>query len=375
MEINPFVVAGKIPNEYFCDRKVEIGKVTKGIDNQENIVIISPRRMGKSELINYCFSQKRIAEEYNTLVIEILHTTSLRELTMELGNAIYRKIAKRSDKLFKIFSATLRSLSASFGFDPVLNTPTFGIKLGDIESPEYTLDEIFEYIEKTDKRCIIAIDEFQQIVNYPEKNTEAILRSRIQKMTNANFIYSGSERHIVEEMFMSSKRPFYQSATVIQLKAIEKETYRQFVISNFEKRGKTINPECIDRIYDKVKGVTMYMQRVFHDAFTMETDGGEGDLELVDKLLDNYMEENSSRLSQQLSMLNEAQKELIYAIHHDGIATAITSSSFIKRHKLRSASSVQAAAKKLLEYDIITRTAGDYSLSDPLLTMWMDKNI
>ena len=99
----------------------------------------------------------------------------------------------------KLFVTVLKSLSTSFGYDPVQNTPTFDVKLGDILRPEYTLGEICEYLEKVEKRCLVVIDEFQQITRYPEKNTEALLRTHIQKLSNVNFVFSGSRRRLIIE--------------------------------------------------------------------------------------------------------------------------------------------------------------------------------
>ena len=102
----------------------------------------------------------------------------------------------------------MKSLQASFGYDPIQGTPTFDVKLGDLIRPEYTLKEIFDYIDQADQRCLIVIDEFQQITNYPEKNVEATLRTYMQHTSNANFVFAGSQRRIMSEMFGSEKRPF-----------------------------------------------------------------------------------------------------------------------------------------------------------------------
>ncbi len=106
----------------------------------------------------------------------------------------------------------MKSISGKFGFDPITNFPTFNVGLGDIERPEYTLDEIFQYLARVDKPCIVAIDEFQQIAKYPEKNIEALLRTHIQRLDSCHFIFAGSERHMMQEMFVSAARPFYHSA-------------------------------------------------------------------------------------------------------------------------------------------------------------------
>jgi hypothetical protein len=156
MNINPFVLSPAIPDELFCDRQKESASLMKSIINQENVVLISPRRVGKTGLIYHCFNQSDIHDNYVTVSIDILHTTSFQEFLKELGTAVFNTIAKRSEYLTKLFVTTLRSLSGSFGLDPVTFMPTFDIKLGQITMPEYTLDEIFTYVEKADKPCIVA---------------------------------------------------------------------------------------------------------------------------------------------------------------------------------------------------------------------------
>ena len=371
MTINPFIVAGKIPAKYFCDRKEEAARLTDCIQNQENVVLISPRRMGKSKLIDYCFDKSAIRNSYYTLEADILQTTSLQEFIQVLGCVVYKQLARRSERLFKLFAATLRSLSASFGFDPIQNTPTFDIKLGDITAPEYTLDEIFAYIEKADKRCIIAIDEFQQITNYAEKNVEAILRTRIQRCSNANFIFAGSRRRILNEMFLSNKRPFYQSATLIQLDPIPKETYLKFVKKHFDDGQKNIEKEAVMNVYNTFEGVTYYMQRMMHDCF-MEVPSHEVCTEtLTKKIIQRFVQENDTRLREMMAFISEQQKALLYAVCKEGTARHITSAAFVRNHNLKSQSSVQFAIKRLLELDLITEQERQYHISDPLLRLWI----
>mgnify|MGYP000764071790 CR=1 FL=1 len=189
-EINPFIVTGKIEPEYFCDRVKESERLVKSLTNGNNLVIISPRRMGKTGLIRFCYEKPEIKEEYYTFFIDILHTSSLREFTYLLGKEIYETLLPRSKKMASLFIQTLKSINGKFGFDPLTNLPTFNLELGDIDRPEYTLEEIFQCLIAADKPCIVAIDEFQQIAKYPEKNIEALLRTHIQKIENSNFIFA-----------------------------------------------------------------------------------------------------------------------------------------------------------------------------------------
>lgn len=370
---NPFIVTGKIEPEYFCDRVNESARLIKSITNGNNVVIISPRRMGKTGLIQFCYDKPEIANEYYTFFIDILHTSSLREFTYLLGRAIYDTLLPRSHKMATLFIQTIKSVSGKFGFDPITNMPTFNIELGDIERPEYTLDEIFLYLASADKPCIVAIDEFQQIAKYPEKNIEALLRTHIQKLKNSNFIFAGSERHMMQEMFVSSARPFYHSADILELKAILPEIYTPFIVGHFENRNKRVATENVEWVYNLFKGHTYYIQRTFNEAFADTSGGEECTREIIEGAIDNMVASNDTIFREILSNIPEKQKALLYAIAKDGEAKQITSASFIKRHALSSASSVQAAAKKLLERDTITEINKTYSVTDKLFAMWITR--
>lgn len=371
MKNNPFILTPMIPEEYFCDREEETRRLVTTVTNQSNIVLISPRRVGKTGLINHCFEQPEIKDEFITISIDILHTTSFGELIFELGNAVFKNVAKRSDRMLAKFTAALRSLRASFGYDPLNGTPTFDIKLGQVSTPDYTLDEILGYLEEADKPCIVAIDEFQQITNYPEKNIEALLRGRIQRLRNTFFIFAGSERRIMNEMFFSSKRPFYQSASLMQLEPIKIENYIAFVKHHFEANNKLINDETIINIYNQWQGITMYMHRILHDAFIIVQEGEECTMQVIEDVTNTYISQNEKRLQEMLAFISPQQKELLYAIAREGVATKLTSAAFVKRNQLKSASAVQSAVKRLLEYDIITQKGHEFSISDPLLSIWL----
>lgn len=371
--INPFIVTGKIEPRYFCDRVRESARLIKSITNGNNMVIISPRRMGKTGLIQFCYDKPEIADEYYTFFIDILHTSSLREFTYLLGREIYETLLPRSRKMSDLFIRTLKSISGKFGFDPITGTPTFNVELGDIDRPEYTLDEIFRYLADADKPCVVAIDEFQQIAKCPEKKIEALLRTHIQKLRNCHFIFAGSERHMMQEMFTSAARPFYHSADILELRAIVPEIYIPFIVGHFEKCNRRIATENVEKVYNLFKGHTYYVQKTFNEAFADTLENEECTLETLQTAIDNMIASNDTIFREILSNIPEKQKELLYAIAKEGDASRITSAEFIKRHSLTSASSVQSAMKKLLEKDIITEINKVFSVTDKLFAMWMDR--
>lgn len=369
---NPFIVTGKIKPEYFCDRVEESERLTRCIlSGGENMVIISPRRLGKTGLILHCFDKPEVQEHVTTLFIDILRTSSLQEFTYVLGRAVFKTLGTRSQQMMKNIIDTLRSLRGSFGYDPVMGTPTFDIKLGDITNPTYTLEEIFACLEQSSEHIVVAIDEFQQIVNYPEKNIEALLRTHIQQSANANFIFAGSERHIMGEMFLEHARPFYQSATMMSLSPISLDKYEEFVIKHFSANQLTVATDAISHAYHLLQGNTYYMQKTFREAFAMALGGKTCDKQMIEDIISSIMQDNSHKYSESLAQLTLPQKELLMAIATQGRARRITSSQFVKRHRLKSASSVQAAIRKLMEYGIVTVQENEYYIEDQLLQRWM----
>lgn len=368
---NPFVITGKIPEAYFCDRRTESQKMIRALTNGDNICLMSPRRMGKSKLILFCYDKPELGETYYTFYIDILHTSSLAEFTYVFGQKVFDTLRSNSEKMLRTFVQGLKSLNAKFGFDAGSNMPTFSIELGDIVRPEYTLGEIFACLEGADRPCIVAFDEFQQICKYPEKNIEALLRSHIQHLSNVNFIFAGSERHLISEMFLSSAKPFYNSTRQLELYPILPEEYIPFVCKWFRAFDKKIGENEVERVYRLFEGNTYCMQRTFHEAFINTSPDEVCTQDIICRSIADIIEDNGHAYSRMLSQIPARQKELLYAIAKEGKAEKITGGTFIKKHSLLSASSVQAAMKKLLELDLITLDDGFYTIPDRFLSLYI----
>lgn len=371
--INPFIITGKISPQYFCGREYESSQLIRLITNGNNVVIISPRRMGKTGLIQFCYDQPKIRNEYYTFFIDILHTSSLREFTYFLGKEIYEKLYLHSHKMAMLFIRTIKSVnSLKISFNSS-NYPIFDIQLGDIEQPEYTLQEIFQCLARIDKPCIIAFNEFQQITKYPETKIEALLRTHIQQLVHCRFIFAGSEYRSMQEIFLSPIRPFYHSTAMLNLRAIPADVYIPFIVEQFKQQNRTITADNAEKVYTLFQGYTYYIQKTFNESFTYTPEGTECTLEILRAAIDTIITSNDTIFREILSNIPEKQKELLYAIAKEGEAGHITSAKFIKRHSLTSASSVQSAAKKLLEKNIITEVNRVFSITDKVFAMWINK--
>lgn len=372
---NPFYITGIIPEPYFCDRGKETEWFIRTLENKAHILLTSPRRMGKTQLIRHVFEQPSIKDNCYTFYTDIYPTTSLHELVLFLSKEIYSVLIPKGKSVVDKFLAGLHSLAGSFGYDPMTGNPTFDIKLGDIHTPELTLEEIFRYLEQAEKPCVFAIDEFQQISQYPEKNVEATLRSHIQKMSNCLFIYAGSNRHILENMFNSAAKPFYNSASQIYLDSIPKDVYTAFADEQLAKVGRKILPEALSLAYDLFEGHTYYVHNVLHNAFAYLDSDKVIDEPDINMILSDILEEKGRSFASVMNQLNYQQKETLIAIAKEGKANGVTSVAFVKRHALKSPSSVQYAISALLEKQLLTYENGErtktYSVSDRFLEMWI----
>ena len=376
---NPFILRGYISDAYFCDREKETIDLIREIKNGNNITLIAPRRIGKTGLVQHVYAQEEIKDKYYTFLVDIYATKNLADFIQELGRSILQSLKPKGTKVVEHFLNCLHSLRSSISFD-MNGVPSWGVDLGEITSPTTTLDEIFHYLESADKPCIVAIDEFQTISSYREANVEAILRTYIQHCHNASFIFAGSQRNMMSEMFLSHARPFYQSTSIKTLKAIDREVYADFATRLFEERQKFIKRETIYQIYDRFDGITWYLQRMLNKIFSLTEKADDKMMELADDkmmelALNSIIDESAFAYEALLFQLPAKQKELLIAICNAGKAQNIMSSAFIKKHNLPSASFVQGGIKGLLEKDFVTETDGTYELYDKFFSEWLKKEL
>ena len=368
---NPFIVSKHIPDELFCDRKDETATLIKQITNGKDVVLVSPRRMGKTGLIHHLFRQPEISDNYYTFFVDIYAATSLREMCHSLGKTVFESLKSRKAKVRDAFFQTIKTLRAGFKIDSVTGEPTFELSIGAISEPETTLEEIVRFLEQADKRCIVAIDEFQAIMDYPEQNVEALLRTYIQDCNNAWFVFSGSKRHMMGEMFSSPARPFYQSASTMSLKPIPFESYASFITYHFEQGGLQLEPEAIRYIYDKFEGTTWYIQKICNELYAMASPGNPCGIKEVDIAINYAVEEKDDTYQDLLTRLSARQKALLIAMARSGKNVQPTSGEFIKKYHLASASAVQRSLSSLQEKDIITNHNGKYYIYDYFLYFWL----
>ncbi|MCR4773439.1 MAG: ATPase [Prevotella sp.] len=368
---NPFILKAYENEELFCDREREVELLQEEITNGNNIALIAQRRIGKTGLIYYLFNQPRIKEEYNTIIVDIYATKNIEEFTYVFSKAVLSSLRGKGATAIQKFIDIVMSLKQGIAFDSFGN-PSWSIELGDIHSPQTTIDEVFHYLENADRPCIVAIDEFQTVATYPGKSAEAMLRTYIQKCHNTHFIFSGSQQTMMQEMFMKKKRPFYQSTAIQGLGLIDRQKYAQFAMKMFGNYSREIDEEVVYKVYDMFEGITWYLQRVMNKLFTLTPPNEKCDLGKIDFAIDRILEESELIYESLLFQLPPKQKELLVAICKEGKARNITSKAFCHSHGI-TASSVQAAIKGLLEKNFVIFSRDYYEAYDKFFSIWLQK--
>ena len=370
-QLNPFVIGRYVSDEYFCDRKKETEMLLKQVKNGRNVTLISDRRIGKSGLISHLFAQPEIRQQYYTITVDLYATNSLAELVCLFGKEVYRSIQQQNnswkDKFFQIIS----SFRVGFKLDPVSGSPTFDIGIGDIAAPDMSLEQVFEFLEQADKPCVVAFDEFQQIAEYNEKNVEALLRTYIQRCKKTQFIFSGSRKHLMAQMFLSPSKPFYQSTINLGLEPIDKDVYVAFAQEMFGKGNKSVDAEAVEQVYDLSRGITWYMQVLLNEMYEL-TDENECCLSAcIEPAIQNVIRVQEPFYRELLATLPPKQKTVLFAVIREGEARNVTSKQFISKYKLELTSSVQTAMRALLEKDIVLNRDNVYSVYDVFFAQYV----
>ncbi len=367
---NPFVTNGYAGAAYFCDRVQETAVIRELLLNENNIALISPRRLGKTDLIWHVFDDKEVRRTHYCFVVDMYATKNLSDFVNMLGKAVMDELRPKGKKAWEKFMTIVSSLRSEISFD-MNGIPSWSIGVGSIQNPSVTLDEIFTYLNQADKPCLVAIDEFQQITRYEDKTVEATIRTYVQRCTNAHFIFSGSQRHMMNGMFTSPSRPFYQAVSIINLQPLNLEVYTDFCVGMFEAAGKHLDRAVVASLYERFEGVTSYMHRILNVLYSRTEKGSTCVIPMVDEALDFILRLSSDTYESLYYQMPEKQRMMFLAIAREGKASAVTSGKFINKHKLVSASSANSALKGLLEKDFITVDKNVYSLYDQFFALWL----
>lgn len=372
---NPFIIKSYESKELFCDREEELQLMLRNCVNQSDMTLISQRRMGKTGLILRLFDElKTTRPDIHTIYLDIFASRSIDDFIKLLAEATMRSFQPKTS-IGERLMTFIKSLRPQLSFDNLTGEPQLQIAYQTAHEKEYTLRGLFDFLDSQKVRIIIAIDEFQQIRDYPEQNLEALLRTYIQQMHNLTFIFCGSKKHLMADIFANEKKPFYASTSFVSLAKIKEEAYTEFIHRLFEERQRTITDEALQFILTWTRRHTYYTQQLCHTIYA--NGKRDVDLEEVKLACSQLMQQGEAVYLQYRQMLTDKQWDYLIAIAKEGSVHQITASAFLKRHKIGTPSVSRRLADALCEKGLLnddsTLEGTFYSISDVFLSHWMER--
>ena len=376
--INPFITKSDVPDQYFCDRETETARLISSALNGNNTVLTAERRIGKSTLLKHVMRQKEVTENFNTLFVDIYKTTDLKRFVEVLSNALLESEFGRGERASKKlmdaipeikFFAKLQAGPISAGIETSLKNEYRG-----------TLDRIFKFLRETSRPNLVTIDEFQTIEKYEGEKMAETLRTYMQATPNTQFIFSGSQRHMLHSMFKDANKPFYKSALPMELQMIPEKTYTEFCQRLFTTKQRKITEEAVHFAYTLFQGNTFEMQQIMNRVFSYTPLKAIADVENVRYAVTDLMEENEANYRFLFTMQNakkertEKEKNLLRCIGIEGLASTLMSTEMSTTYSLGGASSIQSSLDKLTEGDspVVNKIGNSsFRLSDTMFELWI----
>lgn len=371
---NPFIIKGYKSADLFCDRDAETNALLSNIKNGADTTLISPRKYGKTGLIFHTFEKIRAKKlPFETLYVDIFATQKLSDFTKALADAVLAKFpAKKS--IGKQFMELLQGFRPMFTMDPLSGSPQVQFNYVNASDKEYTLKSVLEFLNSQKRQVVLAIDEFQQITEYPEKNVEALLRTYTQQLHNIRFVYCGSKRSLMTEMFLDAKRPFFSSSNMLNLDKIDREIYGSFIKRLFGKYDIPVDDDALTFILDWTRCHTFYTQNLCNVIFSMEP--SRVNLKVARESALYILEREAYNFLQYRELVTTQQWLMLIGIAKEGSVSKITSSEFLRKYDIGSVTNAKRIVESLVQKDMLLQTVGIketcYQVYNVFFSRWLE---
>ena len=369
---NPFPEYGYFGPAYFCDREQETEQLIEALLNGSNVTLMAPRRIGKTGLIHHVFERMKEKDHaVQCFYVDIFPTKTFSQMVQFVANAVMGKLDTPSQSIKRKLNNFVSALRPTMTSDPLTGMPTFSFNVAP-EEARHTLQQVFEYMKASETPCYLAIDEFQQISQYNEIGADAFIRSIIQFVPNVHIIFSGSQQHLLADLFMSPKHPFFNSSQIMSIKEIAMEKYWNFGNAFFAEQHRQMPEDVFALLYQLVDGQTWYIQKLLNRLYRVPSAILSKDAVL--NAINSIIAEQEINYQSNYNLLTENQARLMTAIAREGSVKAPTSLDFILRHRLPAPSSIKMAIKSLLEKEFLYYDMKrGYIVYDRFFGMWLKR--
>lgn len=371
---NPFPVVGYYGYELFCDREKEIHNLIRNLNGGINTTLISVRRMGKTALIYRVFDEILKGKQSICLYVDLYPTRNIKDLTRQLATAALKELPQKRSA-GKRFSNFIKGFRPVITYDPLTGAPEVRFEYAAVSDYESTISAMLTYLDGQELSVHLAFDEFQVIATYDEGNAEALLRSLIQPLKNTHFIFSGSNKHMMSEIFSNSKRPFFASTRLMSLTSIPEKNYAVFISDKFSSGKREITGEAIDFILDWTRRHTYYTQSVCN---TIYSSGAKlVDIQKAKSICGEILGEQEKSFLQYRHLLTSNQWQALMGVAKEGKVYQPQSGEFIQKYSLGSPASSKRAFDALNEKEMLyeenDKTGSYYSVYDLFLSRWLER--
>jgi len=368
---NPFLVKGYDKDILFCDREKETEQLLNNALNGRDTTLVSPRKYGKTGLIFHLFDYiERTNKDFETIYVDLFYTRSLADFIKALGDALVKlpehtSFGQRIAQFFK-------QLRPILSFDSLTGDPQVSFTYQTEADKENTLAGILEFLNNQPKPVLIALDEFQQVAEYPER-MEAMLRGHIQNLHNLHFIFSGSRQALMTEMFLSPKRPLFSQTSLMTLDKISADKYSAFIKRLFTESNISITDEALTYILEWTRRHTFYTQSLCNKLYSFNPETI--DIEVVKKACVDVLEQSESAFMQYRELLTSIQWKMLIAIAKEGEVTQINSGGFLQKYGISGTTSSRRTIKTLIEKELVLALPNKkqtvYQVYDVFFSHWL----
>lgn len=367
-----FVYGMSVSGNNFTDRVEECRRIKMDFENGINVILISPRRMGKTSLIKKVMSQMDDSS-IRVVYMDVYDCRNEYEFYNRFAETILRASDRQLEKVMDNIKRFLVRLTPKISFSPEPNSE-FSLSLG-ITPKDYSPEEILNLPERIAEaegvRIVVCIDEFQQIGELPDSLAiQKRLRGAWQHHQNVSYCFFGSKRHLMENIFQSRRMPFYQFGEMMHLAPIPTEYWVPFLCSRFEKYGKHITEHYASRICQTVSNYSSYVQQLAWNVM-METER-EVDDESLEKGVSALLQQCNSLFLQQADALTAYQMNFLRLVS-SGVRSGYASREVAERYALGSKSNIDRIKKSLEDRELITIEKDGVHFADPVFGVWFSQ--
>ena len=370
----PFVYGVAAEEMYFTDREKETLRLTMNFENGLNTIIISPRRWGKTSLVNKVAEQMKNHAEIRIVRMDAFSVRTPEDFYRLFATEIIKQTSTRVEEWMENAKRFLSSLVpvVTMSADP-MSPVSFSLKSVVSNYGEEVLTLPERIAKEKNIHIVICIDEFQQIGELNDSITfQKKLRSAWQHQHSVSYCLYGSKRHLLMNMFGSRSYPFYKFGDMIFLERIPIEYWYEYIQKRFEQAGKQISSEWIDKIYAYVDGNSSYVQQLSWLVWARTTN--EANEEIFADAQQDLLHQNHALFMEQMNGLTQYQIRFVRAIM-DGKALEINRKDTIEEYELGSSANIATIKKALQKKELVEIEGKDIHFSDPIFIHWLRVNM